>query len=150
MDRAAKALITGSMLSYAASLAVPAFYIARDASEWIGLAALISGFFGLFVGFLCWAANPVLVVVWIFAIWGRNRVGVLLGAIIAAVLMLEFLRHDWVYADEGGGKASITGLGVGYALWVLSAVLMIAHAVRPLPQAPLTTYDEADDSGPEK
>lgn len=123
------ALHIASVLSYAASLCAPAFYTAHSPDGCLGLAALISGVFGLFVGFFCWLANPLVLVAWALAIAPKNPWRVVCTATLGAGLCLSFLGHDWVYVDEGGGKAAVVKLGLDYWLWLGAQLLMIVHGV---------------------
>jgi hypothetical protein len=124
-----KILLVGSIASYAASLATPAFYDSRNTEGWLGLAALISGVFGVLGGFYCWLANPLLVVAWILALTKKSPWAICGTAILACLLSSEFMRHDLIYVDEGGSKAKITSLGIGYWLWLISQILMFVHGL---------------------
>jgi hypothetical protein len=134
----AKILFVASVVSYIVSLCVPAFYDAKSPQAWLGLAALISGVFGLFDGLYCWLANPLIVAVWIAALIKRP-VLVICGASLGCALCLSFLRHDWIYVDEAGNKAPIVGLGPGFWLWFLAPLLMVFYGLL-LPKEKKTTH----------
>jgi hypothetical protein len=123
-------LFRASVICYIISLCVPAFYFRRDnlTQACFGLAALISGIFGLLGGYFCWLANPVIIAVWVAA---RNRKPgvVILGALLACGLCLSFLGLHSILVDEAGNHARIVGLGLGFWLWLLTPLLMIFHGL---------------------
>jgi hypothetical protein len=51
------------------------------------------------------------------------------SAALGCALCLSFLLHDWVYVDEGGTKAKVVRLGLGYWLWLLAQLLMVLHGL---------------------
>lgn len=122
-------LFVTSVLSYVISLCVPVFYDARSTQAWFGLGALISGAFGLFGGYYCWLANPLIVLVWIAALIKRP-VLVIAGALLSCALCLSFLWYHKV-VDEVG-ETAIVGLGPGFWLWFLSPLLMIVYGLLSL------------------
>jgi hypothetical protein len=122
----AKILFVASVVSYIISLCVPAFYDARSPQAWFGLGALLNGIFGLFGGYYCWLANPLIVMVWIVA-WIKRPVLVIGGASLSCALCLSFLRYHAV--EDEVGTTPIVGLGPGYWLWLLSPLLMIFYGL---------------------
>jgi hypothetical protein len=108
-------LFRASVLCYIISLCVPAFYFEREnlRHAWFGLAALISGVFGLFADFYCWLANPVLMAVW-RAAWNKNRRPVILGGLLGCGICLTFFALHSVPVDEAGNEARIVGPGPGF------------------------------------
>src|ERR1700730_4995699 len=122
----ARILFGASVACYIISLFVPAFYDSKP-QAWSGLVALISGAFGLFDGFYCWLANPLMAAVWAAALIKRPRL-IAVGAPLACVLCLSFLRHHSIIVDGSGVTAPIVGLGPGFWLWFLAPLLMVVYA----------------------
>ena len=123
----AKILFVASIACYIISLCVPAFYDAKP-QAWLGIVALISGVFGLFSGFYCWLANPLIMAVWIAALTKRP-LPVICGASLGCVLSLSFLRHHSIMVDGSGTTAPIVGLGPGFWLWLLAPLLMVVYGL---------------------
>lgn len=141
----AKVLFVSSFASYVISLFVPAFYDGRSRRAWLGLAALISGVFGAIAGYVCWFANPLIVVVWVAALAKRRRV-VIWGGAFACALCLSFLAHDSVL--DGVGPTPIVGLGPGFWLWTLAPLLMTIYGLlMPESERGLGESDQAREDG---
>jgi hypothetical protein len=80
--------------------------------------------FGWMSASLAWLANPCLFIAWVFAL--RRQTFIAAGlALFATGLALSFLLVDEMIVNEGGGTAKITGYGLGYWLWLASAVTML-------------------------
>jgi hypothetical protein len=122
----ARILFGASIGCYIISLFVPAFYDSKP-QAWSGLVALISGAFGLFDGFYCWLANPLIIAVWIAALIKRPLL-IAVGGPLACGLCLSFLRHHSIMMDGSGATAPIVALGPGFWLWFLAPLLMVVYA----------------------
>ena len=123
----AKISFVASIVCYVISLCLPAFYDATP-HAWLGIVALISGVFGLFGGFYCWLANPLIIAVWIAALAKRPLL-VICGASLSCALSLTFLRHHSIVVDGSGITAPIVGLGLGFWLWLLAPLLMVVYGL---------------------
>jgi hypothetical protein len=88
-----------------------------------GLLAI--GWMGILVGYFEWIANPLMLFSWISAFFRRYSQAAV-GAAVAFVVILSFLRHsNMVWPGDNGEKtATITGYDPGYWLWLASAAVM--------------------------
>lgn len=99
-------------------------------SEWSGLAVLISGIFGIFIGGPCltWLANPIILISWITY---RKTKFSLITSILAFLIGVSFVFFDEIIVDEAGNIREITGYKIGYYLWILSFLtLIIGHVIK--------------------
>jgi hypothetical protein len=128
-SRIAKILFIASVLSFLVSLCLPAFYDARSPQAWYGLGALLNGMFGLFGGYYCWLANPLILMAWIAAFIKRPML-MIGGSLLSCVLCLSFLCYHHV--EDEVGETAIVGLGPGYWLWLTSPVLMFFYGLLSL------------------
>lgn len=112
------------------SLTQPAFYTANDSSDSMNLSSVGIFFLG-WMGFLggalesfFWFANPL----YLLALYrfSKGRKNPLVPSIAASIIAICFLFLDTFIKNEGGARTPITGIGLGYILWVASlAVLTI-------------------------
>jgi hypothetical protein len=105
-----------SILIYLSSLFFAAFYINDFQEAQSALFALSMGWVGFSFGFYSWYANPLFLLAYCIqrkSPWLSSCLGV-----IALILSLSFLRHDFFTA--GYEKFPITAYGFGYFLWVLA------------------------------
>ena len=92
-----------------------------------GLLSLIFGWIGilmLHIPAFPWLANPILLASWVLFKKKPKTSNIL--SIIAFILMLSFLLVDEIIDNEGGTTAKVISYGLGYWLWVLSSLIMIA------------------------
>jgi hypothetical protein len=89
---------------------------------------LLVGWVGVFSGTLAWLANPALAVAWIMFYRGRYRYSALY-ALIALGFIVSFLFAKTVMSSEAPAYSKIIGYGVGYWLWMASAVTILAAAL---------------------
>lgn len=122
-------LLFASVFVYFICLTQPGFYAGSDEPVYgRGIDLLLIGWFviGSGAGF-SWLANPVLFFVWSFA-WSGKRKVALVAAVAALLLMLSFPMVGWVITSAVGTLHEVTGYGLGYRLWVVSAVLALLSA----------------------
>lgn len=102
-------------------------YPSSERSVGLGFQALLFGWWGVFEGIPAWLANPVLVLAWFVALRQMHKFSLQLS-LIALALMLSFLAVTEVDAGASGRAASVTGYGLGYWLWVGSALAQAVGA----------------------
>lgn len=122
-------LLFTSVFVYFICLTQPGFYAGSEEPVFgPGIGLLLIGWFviGTGAGF-SWFANPVLFLVWSFA-WSGKRTVVLVAAVVALLLMLSFPMVGLVITSAVGTLHEVTGYGLGYLLWVVSAVLALLSA----------------------
>jgi hypothetical protein len=90
-----------------------------------GLLLLLIGWLGVFQGIFAWLANPFLLVGW-FLLVGRLPRAAAVCAFAATVCAGSFLLYKTILTDEAGNHSKITGYGMGYWLWLASAVALLA------------------------
>ncbi len=74
-----------------------------------------------------WLANPFLITAWFTAKMKSNMS--VYPSILAMVFGLIFLLFDRIITNEGGGTSSISGIGIGYWLWIGSIIVMVVGNV---------------------
>ncbi|WP_160164131.1 hypothetical protein [Nafulsella turpanensis] len=81
---------------------------------------------GNFVGgaFICWLANPLLILSWLVFYKGNTKVPLVLSC-LSTILAFSFLIFEEIMINEAGHYGAITGYGVGYWLWSLSSLIMV-------------------------
>ncbi len=89
-----------------------------------GLAALISGIFGVLAGGACltWFANPIILVSWITS--QKPKISIIFS-LLALIIGISFSFFDEIIINEAGHYGEITGYRAGYYLWVLSFMSMV-------------------------
>ena len=87
--------------------------------------ALITGIFGIIVGGsnLCWLANPLLLVSWIF-FYFNTKVSFVFS-LIASLISFMFIFSTEVAIDEAGTPRQIQYLESGYWLWQFSMLIIL-------------------------
>jgi hypothetical protein len=86
---------------------------------------LLFGWIGVFYGSTAWLANPALLVAWVLSLCRRPTLS-LLAALMAVVLMATFLLQKIVVSSEAPTYSRIAGYGIGYWLWLASALTQMA------------------------
>ena len=82
------------------------------------------GWLALLSGMVAWLANPLLYLSWFFAILSKDKV-TMVTSVLAAALALSFMLHDTIVVGTNPAKqAAIVGYGLGYWLWLASALTM--------------------------
>ncbi|MBL7915437.1 MAG: hypothetical protein JNL49_10375 [Bacteroidia bacterium] len=84
----------------------------------IGWAAIFSTCAGL-----CWFANPLLLMSWIFL--KKNLKLSMFLSVASFLLALFFLVFDSIVDNENGGSHQIVSYKAGYWLWVASHAVML-------------------------
>jgi hypothetical protein len=93
--------------------------------------ALITGIFGIIFGGanLCWLANPLLLVSWIF-FYFNTKVSFVFS-LIASLISFMFIFSTGVAVDEAGTPRQIQNLESGYWLWLFSIlIILIGNSVQ--------------------
>ena len=87
--------------------------------------ALTTGIFGIIVGGanLCWLANPLLLVSWIFFYFNPKVSFVF--SLIAFLISFMFIFSTEVAIDEAGTPRQIQNLESGYWLWIFSILIIL-------------------------
>tara|TARA_R110001606_G_C15135602_1_gene623904 strand:+ start:188 stop:733 length:546 start_codon:yes stop_codon:yes gene_type:complete len=96
--------------------------------NWSGLAVLISGIFGIFIGGACitWLANPLILISWLT--FKKTKFSLVMS-IIALLFGMSFLFFDEIIINEAGHYGKITGYEMGFYLWNLSLIIMIIRNI---------------------
>jgi hypothetical protein len=125
-QRLQQALFWASIVLYAASLLTDGFYVAgRAPRAWSpGWGELLLGWVSLFEGTLAWLANPALFLGW-FAYRSRRPRMAMACSCAALLLMVSFVFVKSVVVSEAPTYARVTGYGMGYWLWISSALCLL-------------------------
>jgi len=114
-----------SVLLFISSLTQNAYFI-KDGEESVGsfgLIAFLLGFFGLSSGAgISWLANPCFFISFL-QLKKENFKKAKIFSFISVLFGLSFMFFDEIIANEGGGKAKITGYDLGYWLWLSSLII---------------------------
>lgn len=88
------------------------------------LAVFIMGAFGIFAGgaALCWLANPLLLLSWVFI---KNNKQSTLFSLAAVCISISFLFFNKIIDDEAGHYKTIVGYQIGYWLWLGSSLITL-------------------------
>jgi hypothetical protein len=89
------------------------------------------GWIAVLSGMLAWLANPLLYISWFFALLDKDKV-TLITSMVAMALALSFMLHDTIVVKKTGetvATAAIVGYGLGYWLWLASAVFMALGSI---------------------
>jgi len=117
---------------FIASLTQTAFQIASNDPtnrEAQGFLMLIIGWTGIFempYG-IPWLANPLLILSWIM-LNQRMKTSLLLS-FLAILFSASFLLYKQMPENEGGSTSEITGVGLGYWLWLSSCISFFLGAL---------------------
>lgn len=117
---------------YGICLICDGFYIdGPNPTAWsLGFGELIAGWFAAIDGVKAWYANPLLLVAWI-TFRSRSPAVSSICTLIALWDMASFQSVHKIVVSEAPTYAQITGYGVGYWIWILSAVALLAgNAIR--------------------
>lgn len=116
-----------SVALFAACLFFQTFYYAdypMDSSFGNGWGALVAGWLGLLAGVPAWLANPLLIAAWVAYVRRMHRLSRILS-VAAGGFMLSFTLESQIEVGTSGSLSAITSLGVGYYLWLSSAVVQV-------------------------
>ena len=130
--------VWASVACWGAACFLPALHLEGRANTlgekttMIGFAAFFTAFFGMFDGQFPWLANPLGIMALRLVGFRHYRV-----ALIISVLAVLVAQQTWILVgteivgDEGGvTKYLVTSLGLGFYLWVLSFIIIVAMALR--------------------
>jgi small neutral amino acid transporter SnatA (MarC family) len=115
-----------SIVLYIISLTQISYCIPGSCKNFSGLLSLIFGWVGVFMlhfPAFPWLANPILLASWITH-KKKPKVSLILS-VVSLTFMLSFLLVDEIIANDGSTKAKIISVGLGYWLWVMSAIFII-------------------------
>jgi hypothetical protein len=121
-----------SLLLFVAACAAPAVYLDSESHpSWPGLMTLILGLFALFNGQFAWLANPVYGVALLLPLFRQWIATVVLAVVAFLLALLSFtMIGTTVPLDEASvNKATATGLGPGFFLWLSSMLELAAGAL---------------------
>lgn len=113
-----------SILLFLACLTQKAYYLHGSHAPADSLYLLVIGAFGLLDGIFAWYANPVLFLSYLFFYIKRFNWSILLG-FLALLLMASFFLSKTMIVSDGGTRAPIIAYGLGFWLWMASAVVAI-------------------------
>lgn len=122
-------LLWVSIALYVASLSQETFCASGNCSGWPGYGILLFGILGIggSLANVTWIANPILFLSWLF-IWQRDRRLSLAFSGAALIVAAAFMLMPNVVNNEGGVAVPITGLRLGYWLWLASMVVAVLAA----------------------
>lgn len=118
-------LLAFATVVYVAALAQDeVFCVAGKCDDWPGYAVLLFGILavGDDPGSMAWFANPLAFVAWITILIGRRIPAVVLS-IAALAFAAAFMLARTIVTNEGGIANPVTGLRLGYWLWLASLVI---------------------------
>jgi hypothetical protein len=122
------ALVGASLLLFVIACATPAVYFDSTSHEpWPGVMTLILGAFGLFTGQFAWLANPFYAIALVLVLVRQWIAAATVAAIALLVALTSLLLlGETVPLDEAGvNKATVTGFGPGFYVW-LASILLVA------------------------
>jgi len=123
--KASKVVLALSVVLYVVCLTQDGYYIDDpDPRKWSpAWGLLLFGWVGLLSGMLAWLANPLLFVSWVLLAASRFRAAfyVALGALLFA---MSFLLYSEVISSTKTDYSRIVGYGIGYWLWIASALIL--------------------------
>ena len=118
-----------SLALYVICLTQDGYYIdGADPEAWSpAYGLLFIGWIGIFAGMFAWLANPLLFASWFLLATSRHRAAffVSLGALLFA---MSFLLHSEVISSAAPTYSRIIGYGMGYWLWIASALILVVGA----------------------
>jgi hypothetical protein len=122
-EKISKKVIIVSILLFVLSLTQKCYCTTSNCSDSImvfllGWAAIFSTGAGL-----CWFANPLLLMSWIFL--KKNLKLAMFLSVASFLLALFFLVFDSIVDNENGGSHQIVAYKAGYWLWVASHAVML-------------------------
>ena len=124
-------LLAFAVLVYVAALVQDeVFCVAGKCDDWPGYAVLLFGVLAVSdePGNVAWVANPLAFVAWIAILIGRRLPALLLSA-AALGAAASFMLAKTVVSNEAGIANPVTGLRLGYWLWLSSlAITCLAAA----------------------
>jgi hypothetical protein len=127
--KAAKAVLGLSIVSFVTCLTQDGYYIDdSNPKAWSpAWGLLVFGWMGLLSGTFAWLANPLLFGSWVLLAMSKYRVAfyLSLGALLFAV---SFLLHSEVISSTKPSYSKIVGYGIGYWLWIASALILAVGA----------------------
>lgn len=129
--RPAYVLLALSAVVYLVSLTCPeAFCVSGNCTNWPGYGVLLLGWtmLGQTLANDTWFANLLLFVGWALILLGRRLPAVLPSA-GALGLAATFLLAQDVVTNEAGIKFAITGVRLGYWLWLASMAVALVAAM---------------------
>jgi hypothetical protein len=118
-----------SIVLFMSSLVFKSYCTATSSCANINFGGLLSLVFGLVGVFMLhfpafpWLANPLLFVSWIT--YKKKPKTSLILSILSLLFMLSFLLVDEIISNEAGMKSKVVSYGLGYWLWVMSAIFII-------------------------
>ena len=115
---------------YVACLVPESFCVEGLCGEWPGYGILLFGFLAVPLSWAnaAWLANPLLFLAWIATGLGRKTPAVALS-VAALVLAASFMLAGTVVTNEAGLPFPITGLRLGYWLWLGSTAIALVAAM---------------------
>ncbi|MBI3514558.1 MAG: hypothetical protein HY060_10915 [Proteobacteria bacterium] len=119
-----------SMAVYAACLPFEAFCVDGRCADQPGWLVLLLGFFsvGETRANMTWLANPILFSAWVMIGFGEKAIAIVLS-LVALVAAAAFLFMNTVITDASGTLLPITGVTVGYWLWLASMATACLGAI---------------------
>lgn len=128
-----------SICIFVLALTQNGFYLDRVGRDaWAaGWGEFVFGWISLFSGTVAWLGNPLLIASWVFLF--RKKTSWAAGlAFLALLFMLSFLLNQRIVDSEAGTSTKISGYGLGYWLWLSSAVVVVLGACLALRTTPKT------------
>jgi len=128
-DKIWKVVLGSSVALFVACLTQDGYYIDDpDPRKWSpGWGLLLFGWMGLLSGTVAWLANPLLFASWVFLAMSKFRAAFYL-ALGAFLIAMSFLLNSEVISSTKPDYSKIVGYGIGYWLWIASALILAVGA----------------------
>ena len=111
-----------SLLLFILALIFPPYCIENRCSDYLdSIGLVLIGWLSIFDNdlFICWLANPLILLAWILPSFKVKRI----FALVAVLCALYFLNFETMIINEAGHKGQITSYGLGYYFWVASMLI---------------------------
>lgn len=111
-----------SLFFFILAIIFPTYCIENRCSDYLdGLGLVLIGWLSILNEdlFICWLANPLLLLAWVLPNIKVKRI----FACVAVLCALYFLNFETMIINEAGHKGKITSYGLGYYFWITSMIV---------------------------
>jgi hypothetical protein len=132
---ASRVFLILSICLYVASLPCNCFYV-DGKGNWAGCGLVVLGFLTFLDNStnMIWCANPLVFLAWLLIFLRARWAAISIGA-IALLTGIAFLSCTKILVSESGTLSKLTGLDIGYWLWLASLACAFSGAISIPPPA---------------